>query len=416
VDVWELLREALGRFPAEAVAPPEGGRIGAALALLRDVGDGDLEIVYTRRRDDLRSHPGQVSFPGGRVDRGETVDEAAVREAFEEVALDPSTVTVLGRLPAFYIPPSRFWLHVVIARWDAPHPLVAAEAEVAEVLLARVSALCDPSRWRAVRMSTRGTSWAWELGDGHVLWGATAIATSVLLGLLDEGWSGGARPEDLGPDRDVQPWQRRAGPSPLPGPARLAGTQEWSRADLARLDPDGSTSLDPDAVGRAGEVVADAVARLAGGGEVVVLAGPGRTGAVGRAACDALRSRGVAARVVAGLGDGALPEAGVVVDALVGRALDGPLRGEPLALARALQVRTPLVVAVDLPSGLHPTDGLVGELITADVTLALGRPAPGVFRAGLGPFLGDLYVAPLRDDLPDLVRLVAGPDEAGWRE
>ena len=56
-------------------------------------------------------------------------ERTAVRTLVEEVGLDPSTIDILGRLPAFYIPPSRFWLSAVVARWNDPHPLVPAEAE-----------------------------------------------------------------------------------------------------------------------------------------------------------------------------------------------------------------------------------------------------------------------------------------------
>lgn len=178
---------------------PPGVREAAALALLApgDAADGGTTLVYTRRRDDLRAHPGQVSFPGGRVDPGETVEQAAVREAAEEVALDPATVTLLGRLPPFYIPPSRFWLTTVVARWDRPHPLVAAEAEVGEVLVVPVATLLDPDAWRAVRLRTSGWSWGWRLDDRHLLWGATGLATAELLDVLAPGWSRGRAARDL---------------------------------------------------------------------------------------------------------------------------------------------------------------------------------------------------------------------------
>ncbi|MGH3666107.1 MAG: NUDIX hydrolase, partial [Egibacteraceae bacterium] len=173
--------------------------------LIADHGD-DAELVYTRRRHDLRSHPDQVSFPGGRVDPGETIEQAAVREAVEEVTLRPDTVTLLGRLPALYIPPSRFWLQPVVAHWTAPHPLVAAEAEVAEVLSVPLSRLRDQDVWRTVRLSTSGWSWAWQLDERHLLWGATAVVTAELLALLDGQWHGGLDPADLA-DREVTPWR-----------------------------------------------------------------------------------------------------------------------------------------------------------------------------------------------------------------
>lgn len=196
---WGDLRARLEPATGEVPIPAHGERAAAALALLAPAGGDDLQLVYTRRREDLRSHPGQISFPGGSIDPGETPEQAALREAAEEVALDPATATTLGRLPAFFIPPSRFWLTPVVARWDAPHALRAAEAEVGEVLPVLLSTLLDPARWRGVALRGPAWSWGWQLDDRHLLWGATGFATSALLDALAAGWTGGRRPQDLPP-------------------------------------------------------------------------------------------------------------------------------------------------------------------------------------------------------------------------
>lgn len=456
MDVWTRLRAALDERSSQAPPPPAGGRVGAALALLSDPGGGDLEIVYTRRRDDLAHHPGQLSFPGGRVDPGETVEQAALREAGEECGLDPGSVSLLGALPAFYIPPSRFWLQVVVGRWQRPHRLVPAEAEVAEILTARLSQLRDERRWRVVRLSNRGESWAWELDGDHLLWGATAVVTAALLGLLDPTWNRGLEPGRLGPEFEVRPWARPEARAPRSGPARLAGVPEVVVDGLGAAGP-----LDPgraagdrsaaghrgpvtaEAVRQAGCITADAVHRLLPAGarrRVVVLAGPGGTGATGAAAAAALLADGVDVRVVHPAGsclhrhaeaaagalgerlrahDGRLPGADVAVDALVGRGLDGALRGRVLDVVDALREHTMPVLSVDLPSGVHPDDGLVGDTVAADVTIALGTPASGLFHAGLAPFVGDLYLAAGPGDHEPgepLVRVVPGPAAGGWRE
>lgn len=208
MDALDRIRAALDRrtrTPALTVAP-SGGRLGAVLVLIAEVDGDDLALVYTRRRDDLAYHPGQISFPGGRVEPGESVEAAAVREAVEEVRLDPGSATVVGRLPAFYIPPSRFWLQAVVAAWDRPHPLVAAEAEVAEVLCVRWSALVDPGVWRVVWRPSMGWSWAWQLDDEHLLWGATAVVTVELLDIIDPDWRRGTQVSDLARGREVRPW------------------------------------------------------------------------------------------------------------------------------------------------------------------------------------------------------------------
>lgn len=413
---WARVREGLAELAGSPADVPADGRVGAALALLAesrppDRGDDGLTLLYTRRGEGLSRHPGQISFPGGGLDPGETVVEGALREAREEVALDPAGVEVLGLLPAFYIPPSRFWLRVVVGRWAQPHELEPNPAEVAEVLPVPLAHLRDPARWRVTRRPERGAMWAWRLDGGHLLWGATAVVTSVLLDLLDPGWRGGADVEDLGADREERPWERSDVTVPRPGPAALAGVPELTAGEVAddAHGPGGS-------VAQAGRLTAEAAARLlpGAGRRVLVLAGTGRTGAVAVHAAARLVAAGcdVAVRLPAGAGGphhraaqtaaalggrlqahaGSLPACDLVVDGLVGRGLDGPLRGGPLELVRALAQRSAPVVSIDLPSGVHPRDGFVGEAVSADVTLAVGAPAAGLFAPGLAPFVGDLYV------------------------
>ena len=417
-DVIGALTEALATLPPDAVATPDAERIGAVLVIVEPGADDDATLVYTRRRDDMRSHPGQIAFPGGRVDPGETVEQAAVREAQEEVALDPAAVEVIGRLPAFFIPPSRYWIQAVVGHWLRPHDLVPAEAEVAAVLHVPLSRLKDPASWRVVGLSSAGWSWAWDLGDGHLLWGATALVTGVLLGLLDPNWSGGALPADYR-HREVRPWEgeRRVVDRRLP--ARLAGIQERALDGLLAADPAGPAQPTSERVAAAGAAVARAARALAvGDGPAVVLAGTGRTGDVGRAAALALTAQGVdVVTVEAASFDGALPEEpSVLIDALIGTGLRGSLKGVPLDMVFALRLRARPVVSVDLPSGLHPTDGIIGELVSADVTIALGGVQSGLLFAGLAPFVGDLYVAPLSDDEPELLRVVGASAAPTWRE
>ncbi len=160
----------------------EGLRDAAVLApwLTRD---GEDWMLFTRRRDDLRHHPGQVSFPGGRRDGGEDPVTCALREAREEIGLHPDEVRVLGSLPA-RMSIAGFWVQVIVARVEAPlEALTADPAEVAEVLAFPISQLRNPASWELREPAGhpgRRPSPHFVHG-GQVLWGLTARFTLDLL-------------------------------------------------------------------------------------------------------------------------------------------------------------------------------------------------------------------------------------------
>ena len=103
------------------------------------------ELLLTERAHDMRSHPGQVSFPGGSVDPGETAVEAALREAEEEIGLDPSGVEVFGRLPELWLPPSNFAVTPILGWWREPAEVaIASPAEVHAIHHVPIDELLDP--------------------------------------------------------------------------------------------------------------------------------------------------------------------------------------------------------------------------------------------------------------------------------
>lgn len=463
---WPRLQAALDGVAPELTSPPAQARVGAVLVLLEQSTHGPV-VVLTRRRHDLRSHPGQVSFAGGRLDPDETVEQAALREAREEIGLDPDSVEVLGRGPVFFVPPSRFWVAPVVARWRRPHRLEPNPWEVDEILRVPVAQLLEPRRWRRVPLSLRGASWAWQLDD-DLLWGATAMVVALLLEVAVEGWSGGRSPEDLEDDRAVRPWET------MPAwqrQARLEGMPERDQSGLPHVTAEQMRRVDDllEEVGlgrgalvqHAGRAVVTAVRSLADGSlhrrSVTVLAGSGGNGAGGLAAARLLRSAGAevtvvltgtpsdpgqvealmrgSARVVAA-GEGGPPhdvEPGdVVVDAMLGYGTRPPLRGRTERTVTWLRRYDVPVVALDLPTGISADDGLAGMCVTADVTVTIAAPKAGLAPRIVHPYTGDLYVADIGvppwvwheigvampPDLfaeSPLVRLVAGyrPSDAG---
>ena len=162
-------------------------REAAVLALLLP-SDDMPSVVLTVRRDDLNDHAGQISFPGGEREEGESLREAALREADEEVDLPPSSVRLLGGLTPLFIPPSNFCVHPFVGVVDPAPVLRPTDREVAEVLHAPLHHLLDPDT-RVVE--------TWALHDeavevpyydvaGHTVWGATAMMLSELLALVED--------------------------------------------------------------------------------------------------------------------------------------------------------------------------------------------------------------------------------------
>lgn len=150
--------------------------------------DGDAaQIVLTVRADTLR-HGGQVSLPGGVVEPGETFEQAAVREAHEEIALEPGIVQVRGALTPIDIPVSGFRLHPIVATSDAAPALRPADGEVARILELDVEELLHPQCVRLTERTRDGRTIqvpAFCAADVEI-WGATAMVLAEFLALL--GW------------------------------------------------------------------------------------------------------------------------------------------------------------------------------------------------------------------------------------
>ena len=164
-------------------------RAAATLLALYPDDSGQLVIPLTVRHDKLRAHAGEVSLPGGAVDPADPSHEAtALREAWEEIGLEPSAVNVIGELDAVWIPVSNFELRPVVGTLPARPRLVPHDAEVAAIVELPLSALFDPDAIGVEEFDVRGLrlrAGAYRHGGVRV-WGATAMTLAMLGHVLSE--------------------------------------------------------------------------------------------------------------------------------------------------------------------------------------------------------------------------------------
>jgi len=194
--------------------PPRPMRRSAVLMLFGPRADGEPgdDVVLTERSRELRAHPGQVSFPGGALDAGDRGPvAAALREAHEEVGVDPASVEVVRSLPELYLSPSRNAVTPVLGWWLDPAPLTPLEAEVARVVRVPVEALVDPAHRFSVVHPSGVLGPGFDVA-GLFVWGFTAMLLSALLDVagLSRDWDPGrTRPI---PDHVITSWTREGRP------------------------------------------------------------------------------------------------------------------------------------------------------------------------------------------------------------
>jgi len=145
--------------------------------------DGEARLILTKRPETLPSHRGEIAFPGGKAEPGESLVEAALREANEEIGLDPAAVEIVAELDGLATVASRFSIAPFVGVMLEPPVLVANPSEVDGVLEVPLSEVLDDGVFREERWDLEGSEHSVYFFDlpGETVWGATArILTSFL--------------------------------------------------------------------------------------------------------------------------------------------------------------------------------------------------------------------------------------------
>ena len=173
------------RLSVDPVEPLVGDLPRAAvLAALFEDEQGDVRMILTKRPDTMPTHAGHIAFPGGRPEPEDSGPvDTALREAHEEVGIDPASVDVLGFLSPIHTVEFALMVVPVVGRLAGIPVLRPSEREVARVHTPRLDELSNQDSWRSEMWGSRRL-WFFDL-DGDLLWGATAWMVRDLLGLGD---------------------------------------------------------------------------------------------------------------------------------------------------------------------------------------------------------------------------------------
>jgi 8-oxo-dGTP pyrophosphatase MutT (NUDIX family) len=145
--------------------------------------DGEYQVLFTKRTQQVEEHKGQISFPGGGVEEeDQTLEETALREAFEEVGLKRGDVSILGQLDDTPTAASRFIIHPFVGLIPFPYPFNLNAVEVKRIINIPLDFFAEPSHHFFRRDGYVGPSYEY---DGDVIWGATARIMEHFMKLLE---------------------------------------------------------------------------------------------------------------------------------------------------------------------------------------------------------------------------------------
>lgn len=175
------------RQPSRASVQAKDCREAGVLALFYPDENRNPQLLLTKRPEAMNKHAGQVAFPGGRRESGESLEETALRETEEEVLIPIGNVDLVGALTSLYIPPSNFCVHPFVGTIDYTPDLSVRTEEVAEIFGMPPAHLIKREARTTMKMDVGGAERdiPYFAFNGQVVWGATAMMLAELAAVLD---------------------------------------------------------------------------------------------------------------------------------------------------------------------------------------------------------------------------------------